>query len=47
MTKIYRAHISTGFDLNEIQFLRILGQGMSGSVSQLYFINKSILKNCF
>lgn len=32
MSKLYRPNITAGFQLNQIEFLRILGKGMTGSV---------------
>jgi hypothetical protein len=38
MTRFHRPNITRGFELNKIQFLRKLGQGMTGSVRQIFFI---------
>jgi hypothetical protein len=45
ITKQYRPNTTSGFNLQEIQFLRILGHGMTGTVSLTYFINDHSLMN--
>ncbi|CAF1070431.1 unnamed protein product [Adineta steineri] len=50
ITKTYRPNITAGFDLNEIQFLRVLGRGMTGSVylikrGESFYAMKTLRKN--
>ncbi|UJR29412.1 hypothetical protein I4U23_010624 [Adineta vaga] len=50
MSKAYQPNITAGFDLNQIQFLRILGRGMTSSVylikrDESFYAMKTLRKN--
>jgi hypothetical protein len=38
MSTIYRPNITAGFQLNQIEFLRKLGQGMTGTVRHKFYL---------
>jgi len=45
MSKTHRPNITAGFELSQIEFLRKLGQGMTGTVCHIFIYYKTILIN--